>query len=91
MTEPNPLLRAALDYAAHGWPIFALKPRDKTPLTKRGYQDSTTDAAIIRAWWAKTPSANIGLDCGGAGLVVVDLDKRGDRDEIGRASCRERG
>ena len=80
MSEPNPLLRAALDYASHGWPVFALRPRDKTPLTTRGFKDSTTDAAIIRAWWAKTPQANIGLDCGKAGLVVVDLDKRGDRD-----------
>lgn len=80
MSEPNPLLRAALDYAAHGWPIFALQPRDKKPLTTNGFKAATTDAAIIRAWWAKTPDANIGLDVGRAGLVVIDLDKRGDRD-----------
>ena len=80
MSEPNPLLRAALDYAAAGWAIFPLQPRDKKPLTSNGFKAATTDPKIIREWWAKTPDANIGLDCGKSGLVVIDLDKRGDRD-----------
>lgn len=80
MAESNPLLRAALDYAAYGWHVFPLRPRDKTPLTPNGFKAATTDAKIIREWWAKTPDANIGLDCGRSGLVVIDLDKRDDRD-----------
>ena len=80
MIETNPLLRAALDYAAGGWAIFPLRPRDKRPITANGFKAATTDPNIIRKWWAATPEANIGLDCGRSGLVVIDLDRRGDKD-----------
>lgn len=80
MSEPNPLLRAAIDYASAGWAVFPVAPRAKTPLTSNGFKAATTDAARIREWWAKTPAANIGLDCGKSGLVVIDLDRRGDKD-----------
>ena len=82
MTEPNPLLRAAIDYASAGWAIFPCQPRDKRPATAHGVKDATTDPARIRAWWAKMPEANIGLDCGRSGLVVVDLDQHGDKDGL---------
>lgn len=80
MSEPNPFLRAAIDYASAGWAVFPVAPRAKTPLTSNGFKAATTDAKIIRDWWAKTPEANIGLDCGKSGLVVIDLDRRGDKD-----------
>lgn len=80
MSDPNPFLRSALDYASAGWAVFPVAPRAKTPLTSNGFKAATTDAKMIREWWAKTPEANIGLDCGKSGLVVIDLDKRGDKD-----------
>ena len=68
------MLDAALEYATkHGWPIFPCRA-DKTPLTENGVLDATTNEATIRRWWTTWPRANIGLDCGSAGLAVVDLD-----------------
>lgn len=74
------LAQSAEDYAKSGWYIFPLKPRDKTPLTAHGLKDATNKIDVIKQWWSKTPTANIGLNCGKSGLVVVDLDKRGEYD-----------
>ncbi len=69
------LLRAALDYASRGWPIFPLIPGTKEPFEgSAGVLDATTDAKQIRAWWTEHPQANIGLDVGGAGMMALDLD-----------------
>src|SRR4051812_49746069 len=69
---------AALAYAARGWPLFPLKPREKTPLISKadggnGVKDATTDPAAIEAWWTACPEANIGLACGAA-FFVLDAD-----------------
>ena len=64
----------AQDYAARGWEIFPLKPHAKTPITTHGVLDASTDRETIRKWWAKTPTANIGLATGASGIVVIDLD-----------------
>src|SRR5438034_3590275 len=70
-------LDAALDYARRGWAVIPLVPGGKTPLTAHGYKDGTTDEAKIRSWWAKTPSANVGIVTGAeSGLVVLDVDPR---------------
>ncbi|NLE75621.1 MAG: hypothetical protein GX605_02565, partial [Chloroflexi bacterium] len=81
-----PMLAAALAYAARGWAVFPCKPRGKEPLTPHGCKDATTDAARVRAWWAKWPRANVGIACGPSGLVVLDVD--GD---AGRASWAQLG
>lgn len=67
---------AAERYAAQGWHVFPLVPRGKTPLLKggAGFLSATTDLEQIRAWWARTPEANIGLWPGQSGLVVLDID-----------------
>ncbi|GAA5041742.1 bifunctional DNA primase/polymerase [Streptomyces similanensis] len=39
-----------------------------------GFHAATTDTARIDAWWTATPSAGVGVACGPAGLVVIDID-----------------
>lgn len=68
------LLESALQYAAEGVFVFPLKPNSKHPLTEHGFNDATTDPAIITEWWRKTPNANIGIALASSGLVAVDSD-----------------
>ena len=68
------LLQTALWYAKGSWHVFPLKAGDKTPVTPNGVHDATTDAATIRGWWGQWPTANIGLNCGASGLLVIDFD-----------------
>jgi len=69
------IARAARRYAAYGWHIFPLPPREKRPYPdSRGFHDATHDAETVERWWAETPDANIGLHPGPSGIVVIDLD-----------------
>ncbi|MEU1307567.1 bifunctional DNA primase/polymerase [Streptomyces cinnamoneus] len=84
------LLRAALDAAERGWPVFPLRPGDKRPALHgetrcprtgpcgaghvKWEERATTDPERIRRAWSAGPF-NIGLATGPAGLLVVDLDK----------------
>ena len=52
---------------------FPVKRRGKKPYTEHGFKDASTDEAVIRAWWAEYPTANIGLAVPD-GWVVVDVD-----------------
>lgn len=78
----SPLAAAAVAYAKNNWYVFPVKPRDKTPLTPHGLKDATNNIDVVRQWWAKWPEANIGLNCGKSGMVVVDLDKHGELDGL---------
>jgi len=72
----NPLLDAALSYAGRGWPVFPLRPGAKEPdgrQAPRGLLDATTEPDRIRAWWASSPRANVGLRTG-EGIDVIDVD-----------------
>ncbi|HET6497059.1 MAG TPA: bifunctional DNA primase/polymerase, partial [Thermoleophilia bacterium] len=62
------MLRAALDFAARGLPVFPCKA-DKAPLTAHGYKDATTNENTIRAWWGRRPDAEIGVATGEAHVV----------------------
>lgn len=73
VSDRNPFLAAALDYAARGWRVLPIRPRAKTPLTPRGVYAATSDPARIRRWWAKWPTANVAIATGD-GLLVVDVD-----------------
>lgn len=69
-----PLPVAAEAYVTElGWPVFPLKPGEKTPLTRSGFKDASSDLEQVRAWWRKWPEANIGLPTG-ITFDVVDVD-----------------
>lgn len=81
----EPLLAAALRYAAAGWPVFPCKPDGtpeaehwKAPLTEHGFLDATTNTAIIRSWWARWPAANAAIATGAPGPDVLDVDVKPD-------------
>jgi uncharacterized protein YdaU (DUF1376 family) len=51
----------------------------KHPRTRNGFHAASTDLAEIKAWWTKSPNANIGIATGrGSNLVVIDVDERHD-------------
>ncbi|MFN8179286.1 MAG: bifunctional DNA primase/polymerase [bacterium] len=92
----NPLLAAALEYAARGWPVLPLHtPVDgactcgkancgsvgKHPRTEHGAKDATTDEGTIRGWWSKWSAANVGIATGKASFVALDVDPRHGGDE----------
>jgi putative DNA primase/helicase len=71
------LLKAALGYAARGWPVFPCNPKNKQPLLGAdkdsegkairgtgGLKKASTDPEQIRAWWKRWPQAAIGLCTG---------------------------
>ncbi|MER7930232.1 bifunctional DNA primase/polymerase [Streptomyces sp. NPDC096057] len=39
-----------------------------------GFHAATTDPGLIERWWADSPSPGVGVACGPAGLVVIDID-----------------
>jgi hypothetical protein len=78
IARPRPftgeLLRAALEAAERGWPVFPLVPRGKKPAIDGWQQRATCDPGRIRRWWTRYPRCNVGINCGPAGLLVLDLD-----------------
>ncbi|MBE1493197.1 hypothetical protein H4696_000297 [Amycolatopsis lexingtonensis] len=70
----NKLLAAALGAAGRGWPVFPLAPRSKRPAIADWQQRATCDPDRIRRWWLRHPIHNVGIACGPAGLLVLDLD-----------------
>jgi hypothetical protein len=68
---------AALTYAGRGWRVFPLAPAGKTPATRNGCKDATTDEKTITRWWQNGPLCNIGIATGDPGIDVLDVE--GDR------------
>lgn len=73
IAKPRPRLAAALTAAERGWPVFPLHPYSKYPAVPDWERRATCDPAQITRWWTDAPY-NIGIACGPARLVVLDLD-----------------
>ena len=89
--DDGTILEAALAYAKRGWPIFPIDPnrvgfdgkKGKAPYKgTRGVLEATTDARQVEEWWRRWPEANVALDVGGAGMMVLDLDPGHDMQEL---------
>lgn len=75
-TSANSLPQAALGYAAREWPVFPCHPRGKQPLAylaPNGVKAATIDPETVARWWRACPSANVGITCGVA-FLVLDVD-----------------
>ena len=86
------MLDAALASAVSGWPVFpihsaaagscscgntACTSPGKHPRTEHGFKDASSDVGVIRDWWQRWPTANIGLPTGQpSGIWVLDVDPR---------------
>lgn len=70
--NPAPL-ETALSLARRGWPVFPLIPGEKRPAIRDWERRATTDPDRIARCW-ETGSYNLGVACGRADLVVLDLD-----------------
>jgi predicted P-loop ATPase len=71
-------LDAAHWYAAQGWHVFPIEPRGKAPIgavVPNGKDDASTDLPTINRWFANGHgNRNIGISCGPASLLVIDVD-----------------
>jgi hypothetical protein len=71
-------LRQALAFATCGWPVLPCQPGQKTPATRHGYRDATTDPGQITAWFGRHPGWNLAIATGAPGPDVLDVDQRGE-------------
>jgi len=79
----TPLTKAGWSCSCEAWrrkhnPDFVCDSPGKHPRTTNGVDDATTDEAQIREWWGRWPHANIGINCGKSGLLVLDIDSYKD-------------
>ena len=70
-------LRRALACARRGWPVLPCWPGTKTPLTKHGYQDASTDPGQIIRWFGRGQDWNLAIATGAPGPDVLDVDDHG--------------
>lgn len=66
------LLQEALLWAVYGVKIFPCWPETKTPASKFGFKDATTDPTQIKKWFG---GGKFLIGAATEGFVVVDLDK----------------
>ena len=71
-------LRQALAFAARGLPVLPCQPGQKTPVTRHGVRDATTDPGQITAWFGRHRDWNLAIATGAPGPDVLDVDQHGD-------------
>ena len=71
------ILRQALAYARHGWPVFPCLPGEKIPATTHGFRDATTDKQQITEWFGRGFTWNLAIATGAPGPDVLDVDQHG--------------
>lgn len=85
-------LAVAQRYARAGFPVFPCNPLNKTPLTKHGHNEATTEVLKIRGWWAQWPHAMVGVPMGAkSGLFVLDVDQDPTKGKYGVQSLADIG
>jgi hypothetical protein len=89
--QPDTQLNRALTLAKRGFHVFPLIALTKDqPCIKEWQRRATRDEAQLRSWFKRWPQSNIGISTslfqGTAGLLVVDVDIKEDRD--GEATLR---
>jgi hypothetical protein len=73
----SPTLQQALAFAARGCPVLPCQPGQKTPATRHGVRDATTDPAQITTWFGRHPDWNLAIATGAPGPDVLDVDQHG--------------
>ena len=71
-------LRQALAFTARGWPVLPCQPGRKTPVTRHGVRDATTDPDQITTWFGRHPDWNLAIATGAPGPDVLDIDEHGE-------------
>ena len=69
------MIEHALNYCRKNLPVFPCDPLSKKPLVARGFKAAVVDRQSITGWWAKWPSAMIGMPTGRvSGRFAIDVD-----------------
>jgi hypothetical protein len=87
------MIDQVISYAARGWAVFPLVPREKIPPKgSKGFLDATKDEPTLRALWGAQPLYNIGIATGErSGIWVLDIDPRHGGSESLRALQEKNG
>jgi hypothetical protein len=65
-------LHEAVRLSRKGQPVFPCGD-NKSPLTRHGFKDASTDPDVISAWWSRWPRALVGVPTG-IKFVALDID-----------------
>lgn len=79
----TPILKYGWNCSCESWrrkkaPDYNCSNPGKHPRTSHGLDDASNDPEQIREWWKQWPSANIGVNCGMSGILMVDRDSYKD-------------
>lgn len=62
------------------FPVVHGEDNSKKPLTKEGHLNATRDPGLIEDWWAKWPTAKVGVAMGVSNLIALDIDTKNNKD-----------